>query len=225
MSDGSLDDRLIEIECDFVTYALGELRALTRRLAGWLYSKQNVKIVFDDEPSLYYMGKVANQVDLEQVATVGTFKLQLRCEPFVYYKNYAASTAADHDIPLFAVAADSDTYTYNVGTSPTNVTVNNFGHVENPFTAVISGGPFTTLTLQTADGKSLTYNEAKANGETITIDMDKMTADKAGVNKLPKLTGDFLRLPVGYSTVTVSGTGLVSGTPVNIYFKIRPRFI
>lgn len=226
-SDRTLDDRIIEIECDFMENTMGDLRVKSRRLAAWLYSLgKKSKIKFDDESTLYYLGKPANQIDLEQFMTIGTFKLQFRCDPFVYYDGYADSPVNDHNIPLFAQVADSDTYTFSVGSSPQSVTVNNYGHIENPFTLEITGGVCSTLSIRTlADNKILNYTEAIAAGQKVTIDMDKMTADKDGINKLSVLTGDFLTLPVGYSQVTLSGTGLNSVTPLSIHFKIQPRFI
>ena len=39
---------------------------------------------FDDEPNVYYRGKLAGEVDLGHIGKMAQFSLIFRCEPFVY---------------------------------------------------------------------------------------------------------------------------------------------
>jgi phage-related protein len=95
-SANELEDRVIEVECSFVAKNVGDLRYKMREIAQWLYSPQpdangnqnwdNVgekgRLIFDDEPDVYYFGKVANKVDFEQTFVVGEFTLVFRCDPY-----------------------------------------------------------------------------------------------------------------------------------------------
>jgi hypothetical protein len=110
-----------------------------------------------------------------------------------------------------------DQYSFTV-TTPTTVTVNNYGNLNiSPITIIT--GSFTTLTL-TANGKTFSYSEALSS-QTLTIDHDKMTALIGSTNKLGKITGDFIELVPGDNSVQIGGTGL----NCSIEFQFKPRFI
>jgi phage-related protein len=55
-------------------------------VAAWLFGVDGGKkrLVFDDEPDLFYAARVSNQIDLEQTATHGEFSIYFRCEPYAY---------------------------------------------------------------------------------------------------------------------------------------------
>lgn len=58
------------------------LRIKSREIANWLYSTEKQKLKFDDE-EIYYIGKVANQVDLsETIRRFSEFTVLFRCEPY-----------------------------------------------------------------------------------------------------------------------------------------------
>ena len=79
-----LHDRYIELDCAFVEKSLPDLRTRAREIASWLYTQDRVVLSFDDEPNIYYRGKLAGKVDLEHIGKMAQFSLIFRCEPFVY---------------------------------------------------------------------------------------------------------------------------------------------
>ena len=79
-----LADRKIEIDCAFVEKSLPDLRTRAREIAAWLHTTDRAILSFDDEPNIYYRGKLAGKVDLEHIGKMAQFSLIFRCEPFVY---------------------------------------------------------------------------------------------------------------------------------------------
>lgn len=84
-SDGSLEDAIVSVEITLIADELSNKRHEVRRIAQWLYGTgSKVRIIFDDEPDKYYYGRIANQIDPEELATIGEFELQFRCDPVAY---------------------------------------------------------------------------------------------------------------------------------------------
>ena len=79
-----LYDRYIELDCAYVGEDLPDLRTRAREIAAWLYTEDREILSFDDEPNVYYRGKLAGKVDLEHIGKMAQFTLVFRCEPFVY---------------------------------------------------------------------------------------------------------------------------------------------
>jgi phage-related protein len=63
---------------------LPDIRVKAREIAAWLYVQDREILSFDDEPNVYYCGKLAGEVDLEHIGKMAQFTLVFRCEPFVY---------------------------------------------------------------------------------------------------------------------------------------------
>lgn len=84
-SDGTLEDAIILADCSLITESIINLRSAVRSIAQWIFAGgSKVRVKFDDEPAVYYSGRIANQIDPEQIATIGEFTLQFRCDPFAY---------------------------------------------------------------------------------------------------------------------------------------------
>jgi predicted phage tail component-like protein len=217
-SDGTLEDRIIEIECTFAESSIGDLRYKARQLASWLYTKETAPLIFDDEPDLFYMARIANQIDIEQTASLGVFTLQFRCEPFAYFIEDAASSS-DLDSPtiMYRNLRLDDKFAYSV-TNPITVEVNNFGTFETPPVIQVDGS-FTTLSI-TVGGTTFNYTEALSN-DTLIIDNERLKVMVGSTNKLNKVTGNFITLPVGINQVTIGGTGL----NCTVYFLFNPRYL
>ncbi|MED0676993.1 distal tail protein Dit [Aneurinibacillus thermoaerophilus] len=216
-SDGTLEDITIEIECWVKADSRDDLRYRARQIAAWLYSKDKQRLIFDDEPDLYYYGRIANQIDLETLIRFGKFTLQFRCDPFSYLIENASELILDSDITLNRDIRVDDKYSFVV-TSPVTVEVNNFGTAEvYPLLQVT--GSFTTLSV-TANGKTLQYTESLTN-QTLEIDGERMTSKVGTLNKLNKISGAFLELVPGINSVQIGGTGL----NCTVSFLFAPRFI
>lgn len=212
-SDDTLDDKIIEVDCTFIERSIPDLRNKARQIAAWLYGKG--ELVFDDEPDLYYVGRLVNQIDLEQMVCLGRFTLQFRCHPLAQAVEFVADIYLDSDITLYRnLRLDGDYYSFTV-TSPTTVEVNNWGTAPVIDLVIKVTGSFTNLTLATG-GKTLLYNEA-LQSKTLTIDCGKYQAHIDGVSKLNKISGDFLELASGINQITISGTGL--NCTVSFVFK------
>jgi predicted phage tail component-like protein len=77
-------DRYIELVCAYVGEDLPDIRVKAREIAAWLYTEDREILSFDDEPGIYYRGKLTGEVGLEHIGKMAQFTLVFRCEPFVY---------------------------------------------------------------------------------------------------------------------------------------------
>ncbi|ERI10886.1 distal tail protein Dit [Aneurinibacillus aneurinilyticus] len=111
-TDGTLEDITIDVECWFVADSREDLRYKARQIAAWLYSKEKQRLMFDDEPGVFYMARVSNQIDMETLIRHGRFTLQFRCDPFAYF--------VEEKITRHAIIASPQTFTVsNDATAPT----------------------------------------------------------------------------------------------------------
>lgn len=81
---GGFADRYIELGCIVIEKNLTDMRSKTREIAAWLHTVSRGKLEFDDEPGIYYCGKISEVVDLNETRTTNSFNLVFRCEPLVY---------------------------------------------------------------------------------------------------------------------------------------------
>ncbi|MMZ49673.1 Phage tail protein [compost metagenome] len=132
-SDGTLEDITIDVECWVAASNREDLRYTARQIAAWLYSKEKQRLTFSDEPCVFYLARIANQIDPETLIQHELFTLQFRCDPFAY----AVQERVDRQIisnsaHRFAIQTD--------GTAPTPpiISVKNIGStVLNGFTLTI----------------------------------------------------------------------------------------
>ncbi|MDD3269645.1 MAG: phage tail family protein [Syntrophomonadaceae bacterium] len=194
---GSLKDRPLEIEFSISTKTLSELRLLCRQVAAWLYSKIPEILVFDDEPDVYYMAKVQNQLDLEQVMAMGRFVVQFRCEPLAYSISElqitsfffgALNNAGTYEaLPVITISAEMDRDTETTGAwRADEATINN-----------------PTLTIE---DKILDYTGTLTEGQSLIIDCAKYQVTKAGVNDMANVSGEFPVLYAGDNDVQLVDT-------------------
>ncbi len=76
------NNRIITFECAFIASDPANIRAKLRPIAAWL--SQKGRLLFDDEPGVFYIGRLYSDVGLSQKNGVGSFTLQFDCEPFAY---------------------------------------------------------------------------------------------------------------------------------------------
>lgn len=82
--DRELSDRIIKVSCTVFANSTIDLALIARQISGWIFTKQRVPLIFDDEPDKYYMAKYDGAIGLSQIATDGEFSLTFRCEPYAY---------------------------------------------------------------------------------------------------------------------------------------------
>lgn len=98
------------IPVDFVIVN-DDLNAVRRVLASMLDVSEPAKLMFSDEPELYYMAVPDGSIDLDEVLTVGTGTINFLCpNPYAYKVTESE----------FSLASDKDRFTlYNYGSAPT----------------------------------------------------------------------------------------------------------
>lgn len=134
-SDGTLEDITIDVECWFAAADREDLRYKARQIATWLYSKEKQRLTFSDEPGVFYLARIANQIDLETLIRHGRFTLQFRCDPFAYAVQERVDRQIISNSPYrFAIQTD--------GTAPTPPILS----VKNVGSTVLNGF---TLTIET----------------------------------------------------------------------------
>jgi predicted phage tail component-like protein len=194
-SRGSLD-RIIKVDCSIFANSLPGLRSTVRQIAAWLYTRQRVQLVFDDEPDLYYMAKIEGGIGLEQITTDGMFTLIFRCEPFAYGDQVIANFVNDSVTLTNAGTAETEPYfqtTFTAAATEWKITLGtDYCRLANSF---LVGD---VLVLDFATGAVL-LNGTRA------------------MNLLDWQNSRFFSLPVGASTLTVTPAGksatLVKYTP------------
>jgi predicted phage tail component-like protein len=236
-SDGTLEDRIIDIECCFITSNVGDLRYKMRQVASWLYGNgKKQQLIFSDEIDLFYLGRLQNQIDLEQVVTFGEFTLQFRCEPFAYGVELAKD-AYDENSPMFPYRDinETDSYTYiETGTNPFLTPINNYG-TSNAY-------PLLRVVLFNIAGRTTPikiWNNGVIGGEIyskqilltdfpdneVYIDMEKYmayTLEGGGgtfVNALQFIEGEFWHLLSGVNNINIDG--LEIGESIEFIFRAR----
>lgn len=92
---GKPKDRLIPVEFGFMPGSRELFRSKVWEISAWLYTEERKILTSDDEPGKYYIGKVEDQVDLEQAFLLGKFQLVFRCESFAYGAEVMANFVND----------------------------------------------------------------------------------------------------------------------------------
>jgi len=102
---GKPKDRFIPVDFGFMPASKALFRAKVWEIAAWLYTEEREVLTIDDEPGKYYIGKVEDEVDLEQAFLLGKFSVVFRCESFAYGEQITTTFTGDS-----ATVANSGTY-------------------------------------------------------------------------------------------------------------------
>jgi len=203
---GAFRDRNIEIRCSFPGISQVNLRQKARQIAAWLYTAARAKLIFDDEPDVFYWAKLSNQIDLDQVVMMGEFSLQFRCLP---YACAVTPTVVEQEMN------NGDELTLaNGGTASTPF----LAEVQNPaitgyaaFPALGAGVcPDITLTSLAegftldVNGDDCSYTGVVADAQKVYLDTDRKTVQLDGSNALRYHDGTFPLLLAGNNTLTYS---------------------
>ena len=213
------NEREITVECAVVCKDIYVLRKRAREIARWLFGRKGA-LRFDDSTDVFYMGYVANQIDLTNIiARIGSFTLRFMCEPFGYSRRrsgikimYGAGIEygegyeyGNPDYNRFALTANKSLTVENLGDLPVR-----------PYIRLLGRGKNVKLDL----GSGF----IKANcqfSEHLIFDCFNMTAIADGVNVNPVVTGEFLELPIGESAVFVSADA--GSMDVTLAFEFYPK--
>lgn len=196
---GWLEDKRIECMLG-VRCVRSERIAKLREVAQWLYTRERKQLIFDTSPDVYYMAKVAGQVDVEHLQGISLVKVAFQAEPFAYSVNKKSVskqiTSSDKQITL------ANNGTYDV-----------FPIIK------ISNANTNSLSL-TLGGDKLTISNTLQSSDVLTIDCDEMTVLLNDTNILDKTTGTFLSLQPGTNVMTVEAQNTL-----NVSVEWRERFL
>jgi len=198
------EQREISVECSFIKKSLEEIRRTARDIAVWLGFSVG-KLVFDDEPDVYYIARVSNRLDLEQQLFRGSFRIVFSCEPYAhsFFKSGVVHSYGEGLSYNGTVHYGGLNSFYLTGAKI--VTVENKGVYVRPKIKI--DGSFDKISI-ICNKKILTCTEPQKSG-ILVIDCEKMTAVKNSViNVLPAVSGDFIELKNGKNSVTFTGNNL-----------------
>lgn len=83
--DHSLKDVNVEVDFTLQCGSTQELYNVARQIGAWLNTNNRAPLIFDDDPSYPYMGKVTSSLTLEQLADfeeIAEFTVVFRCLPY-----------------------------------------------------------------------------------------------------------------------------------------------
>lgn len=181
-----LVDGIIPIECGLLKANTVDLMITKRQISAWVYSKQKVRLIFDDEPDKFYWVKYDGVVGLDKMKTpgMGKFTLIFRCDPYAY------ST----------VATSSALAVNNLGTAPV------FPIITATFTAtateykVLLGAPYVRVVRNFSIGDVLVIDMA----------LSKVTVNGLRVMDKLDLGSRFFSIPAGASVISPSPVGVAT---------------
>jgi predicted phage tail component-like protein len=226
------DVKTLEITLRYVGTSYHELRTRARDISAWLAGVKGAKrLIFDDEPNLYYLAKVYEAIPLSNNGRVGESRIIFECQPFaLYHESSGTELTWGSYMTWESEFAWGDPVPYQIAvTGNTSLNIDYFSTQEvglgspdgSKFDIKISGS-FTTLSIS-LNGKTITYGAAVSNKQVV-IDNVNATVELNGVNALANCSGDltsFLKLIPGTNTASISGTGL----NCTITFDFTPQYI
>lgn len=235
-SFGSTDDviyenRQIAMKIYLVSDDWIGLRIKARDVAEWLSGSG--KLIFDDEPDKFYMARINNAIDIEQIPlmSIGQTEIQFECLPFAYMltEMYRDDSWDSADYPwLMSIPWDPGVmYSFPVTTNTNRVFTNpgtqalNYKCRDGSKNVIKVTGSWSTISF-TMNGKSLQYSAAGSG--VLIIDNINMEVTVNGANQLQNINGDlgsFLTIKPGDNTLSITGTGM----NVGILIDFRPLWL
>lgn len=194
-------------------------KLIARKLISPWLSKKG-RLIFDDEPTLFYEGEILDQVEFKEENLFDEISIIFTCSPFKYEIYQSA-----RDISLLQARGMSiknmegmriDCASWN------NITTN----ISKP---ILNSGNFEALPLikisGTASNISMTFKEHSFNlvnqSTTTYIDSEKMIVYQISngkkVSKLIDFYGNFPKIPVGESSVSIAGSSM--NISIEVLFK------
>lgn len=158
-----------------------------RDIVGWLYSKNEIDVYFDDEPNVHFIGKVTASTVPDNYLPVTEFDITLTLHPFRYGKEVTEELVFDAE---------------NLAT------VTNNSNYETPYILTITATNSTTSLSVTVDGYEITYNKAINAGDVITINTNELELAINDELKIVEVDGYFMFLQPGQSKIKSNITGL-----------------
>lgn len=177
--------RPIELDVVLLADSVDDLNSKVRAIASLFNPRKGARpLVMDDEQDVQYLARLTGQLPIDQLASFGTFTIQLICtDPFRYGLNEV------------------------VREGTTSLTLTHLGnHKAYPRLEITHGGGNGTLTLHRSDNVTqvMTFKASSPSGVYI-IDGKEGTITLNGGPAYKHVTGDFMELPEGSNTLNIGG--------------------
>lgn len=170
-------------------------------MSKWLLTDGMNKIVFSDEPDVYYMGKVMDKTEYEPDFFMVDVTIEFTCHPFKY----------------------GSRRNINIDTTPSGTTFNNTGtaksapYIEATIKEQMSTSDVSDFTMN-MNGYEITYNGIVGDGDTIIVDTENMEFLYNDEIKILEISGWFPEVVHGENTIdtSINATVTISWQEMNV---------
>ncbi|MGI2294182.1 phage tail domain-containing protein [Paenibacillus sp. GXUN7292] len=204
--------RLIELEVSLITEDETEYQIALQRIAKIFNARAGIKpLVLDRMTGKQWLCKYNGRIPIEKVGSIGEFTLPFKTFfPFsesvtdsVTQLEYGQGYSYGMGLQYAGLA------TFNVTSSPTDLTVNHAGtHEAYPLIRLVGSGTNIIIT-NTTTGESLSINQVMSASDVLEIDcrpLEQMVR-KNGISSFNGVLGTFPRLVEGVNIITITATG------------------
>lgn len=148
----------------------------------WLDCAEQAKLVLSNEPNVYYIAQLVEQVDFARFENFETVKLVFHVQPFKYY--------LDEQEDVLEVNFETSLTVYNKGSYKSDpvITIEGSGKIE----LSVNGKATCTYTFPESENK-------------VVLDSEQQDAYLNGIYKNRNMTGNFIELKVGENVISWSG--------------------
>lgn len=158
-----------------------------RNIVSWLHSQDEIEYRFDDEPDVYYIGKVTSTDIPENYKPAVSFWVTFTFQPFSYGSSIQEEFE-DTSSPLL---------------------INNSSNYMTPYVATMSITSSVTSLSFELNGVSIIYDESLGSGDVVTIDLHEMELRVNDELKVIEVEGFFEYLQGGTNELKVSAPAYV----------------
>lgn len=195
-ADGALDfgvtysSREIEVDCVLLTDSLQELRDSLRYLVGFLNPRNGVKkLQFNNDYKVYYLARLSEQIDVEEIATNGLFTLKFVCpDPIAFGETRINSIKDSINIVAGGTYETKPKFKINVNKNINSIKITNINNA-----------------------KYVLINHKFVIGDKVEVDFnDKWKVRKNGIVIAEYVTieSDFFDLEIGENRLSIDPLGL-----------------
>lgn len=230
--DGSIDThfcygaRLISLEVMLLATDEGDYQNKLQQMAKVFNGRAGIKpLVLDRMTGKRWMCKYAGNIPIERIATIGTFTLPFKAF-FPFSESVQLSTTPLQLGQGYVLGMGlnlSESYSYQVSSSPTTFDVYHAGTHEAHPVIVITGAATNLTVTNNTTGESFTLTGVFISTDVLEINCEPLqqTVLKNGVNATGLISGVFPRLVEGENSITVT-----AATPdLEVVFIFRHTYL
>ncbi|MGL5764269.1 MAG: phage tail domain-containing protein [Sarcina sp.] len=184
-------------------------RRIKQRELLTLFVNEEGKLSFNDEPTLFYFAELNGEVTVNEGVMYTEILIPMRCSQYLYefVGDISDYTVYNIDKDINALNESINRSMWNITSNTSKVLTNNGNAKAKP---VISINGIATKIVFNFRNESFTLTGV--NNEFIELDSEKMIVytviEGKKVSRLEKFRGQFPLIPVGESTVMISGDNM-----------------